>query len=43
MVGPWIVVDAVVDFLIRISCAFCAKFPDRPLVSMFVVEKFDEL
>jgi len=43
VVGPWVVIYAIVDFLIRVSSAFCAKLPNRPLVAMFVVEKFDEL
>ena len=42
MVRPWEMFYSVVDLAVRIACTFCAEFPYRPLVTMFVVKEFDE-
>ena len=42
MVRPGKVFYSIVYLAVRIACTFSAEFPYRPLVAMFVVEKFDK-
>ena len=35
-------VDAPVDFFIRVPRALCAELPYRPVFTVFCVEEFDE-
>ena len=42
MIGPRIMVYTIVDFGVRIACSFSTKFPNSPILSMFVIKEFDE-
>lgn len=42
VVGPWVMVNAVIDFSIRVTSALSAEFPYRPIPVVLVVEKLDE-
>lgn len=42
MVWPWIMPYSPVHFGVRIAGAFCTELPYCPMLSMLVVEKFDE-
>ena len=43
VVRPWVMVDSVIDFRVRIARAFGAELPYRPVFSVFVVQPFDEI
>jgi hypothetical protein len=36
-------VNAIVDLRVRIPCSFCSEFEDGPVLSMFAVEKGNQL
>ena len=36
-------VNAIINFGVRVARPFCSEFKDRPLIAMLVVEKLDEL
>lgn len=42
VVGPWVMMNAIVNLFIGIAGTFRAKFPDCPVFAMLVVEEFDK-
>ncbi len=42
MIGPWVVVYAIVYFTVGIASTFGAKLPYCPILVMFLIEKFDK-
>ena len=42
MVRPWVMADAIIDFVIVIANTFGAEFPNGPFGAVLVVEKFDQ-
>ncbi len=41
MIGPWVMAYTVIYFGVRVASAFGAKFPNGPILIMFIVEKPD--
>ena len=42
VVRPWIVPYSAIDLGVRVAGAFCTKLPDRPVLAMLIVKKFDQ-
>ena len=43
VVRPWVMLDAAIDFFVRVSSSFGAELPDSPVLSMLLVKEGDEL
>lgn len=43
MIGPWVVVNAIIHFLVRVAGTFCAELPYCPVRAMLFVKEFSQL